>query len=79
MGCGGGDIGEDADISGDVGLCGRGEDGLGGGEARWLVRYRFPRVCGEISEDLSNSFPFFLYFSCYVFLVSLKRRKGECG
>ena len=45
MGCGGADVGEDADVSGDVGLCAGGEDGLGGGEARWLVRYRFPRVC----------------------------------
>ena len=79
MGCGGADVGEDADVSGDVGLCAGGEDGLGGGEARWLVRYRFPRVCGELWEDLPNSFPFFLYFSRDVFLVSLKRRSGECG
>ena len=71
MGCGGADIGEDADVSGDV--------DLGGGEARCLVRYRFPRVCGELWEDLPNSFPFFLHFSYDVFLVSLKRRSGECG
>ena len=57
MGCGGADIGEDADISGDVGLCAGGENGLGGGEARWLVRYRFPRVCGEqTSQTVSHSF-----------------------
>ena len=31
MGCGGADVGEDADVSGDVGLCGGVEDGLGGG------------------------------------------------
>ena len=34
MRCGGADVGEDADISGDVGLCAGGEDGLGGGKAR---------------------------------------------
>ena len=48
MGYVGADVGEDADVSGDVGLCSGGEDGLGGGEARWLVCYRFPRVCGEL-------------------------------
>ena len=32
MGCGGADVGEDTDVSGDVGLCAGGEDGLGGGE-----------------------------------------------
>ena len=79
MACGGADVGEDADVSGDVGLCAGGEDGLGGGEARWLVRYGFPRVCGELWKDLPNSFPFFLYFSCHVFLVSVKRRSDECG
>ena len=78
MGYGGADVEEDADISGDLGLFGGGEDGLGGGEARWLVHYRFLRVCGELWEDLPNSFPFFLYFSSNVFLVSLKR-SGECG
>ena len=46
MECGGGaDVGEDADVSDDVGLCGGGEDSLGGGWARWWVRYRFSRVC----------------------------------
>ena len=79
MGCGGADVGEDAEVSGDVALCGGGEDGLGCGEARRLVRYRFLRVCGELWEDLPNSFPFFLYFSCDVILVSLKRRSGEYG
>ena len=63
MECGGADTGEDSDVSGGVDLCVGGEDGLGGGEARWLVHYRFPRVCGELWEDLLNSFPFFLYFS----------------
>ena len=48
MGYVGADVGEDADVSGDVGLCSGGEDDLGGGEARWLVCYRFPRVCGEL-------------------------------
>ena len=71
MGCGGADIGEDADVSGDV--------DLGGGEARFLVRYRFPRVCGEFWEDLPNSFPFSLYFSRNMFLVRLKRGSGGCG
>ena len=79
MGCGDPDVGEDADVSGDLGLCGGGEDGLGGGEARWLVHYRFPMVCGDLCEDLPNSFPFFLYFSCDVFLVTLKRRSSGCG
>ena len=77
--CGGANVGEDADVSDDVGLCAGGEDGLSGGEARWLVRYRFHRICGELWEDLSNSFPFFLYFNRDVFLFSLKRRSGECG
>ena len=79
MGCGDADVGEEADVSGDVGLCGGGEDGLGGGEAKWLVGYSFPRICGELWEDLPNSFPFFLYFSRDVFLVSLKRGSGECS
>ena len=79
MGCGGAHIGEDADVSVDFGLCGGGEDGLGGGGARWLVCYRFTRVCGELWKDLPDSIPFFLYFSCNVLLVSLKRRSGECG
>ena len=79
MGCGGADVGEDADVSGDVGLCVGGEDGLGDREATWLVCYGLPRVCGELWKDLSNSFPFFLYFNRDVFLVSLKRRSGECG
>ena len=48
MGYGGADIEEDADISGHLGLFGGGKDGLGGGEARWLVHYRFLRVCGEL-------------------------------
>ena len=39
MGCGDADIGEEADVSGDVGLCGGGEDGLGGGEAKWFFLY----------------------------------------
>ena len=38
MGCGGADVGEDAVVSLDVGLCTGGEDGLRGGEARWLVQ-----------------------------------------
>ena len=79
MGCGGADVDENADVSGDADLCGGGEDGLGDGEARWLVRYKFPRVCGEFWEDFPNSFPFFLYFSRDAFLVSLKRRSGDCG
>ena len=79
MGFGRADVGEDADVGGDVGLYGGGEDGLVGGEARWLVHYRFPRVCGELWEDLADSFPFFFYFSRNVFLVSLKKRSGECG
>ena len=79
MGCGGADVGEDADVIGDVGLCDGVEDGLGGGEARWLVHYRFLRVSGELWKDLPNSFPFFLYFSHDVFFVSLKRGSGECG
>ena len=79
MRCVGADVGEDADVSGDIGLCAGREDGLGDGEARWLVCYRLPRVCGELWDDLPNSFPFFLYFSRDVFLVSLKRRSGECG
>ena len=33
MVCGSADVGEYDDVSGDVGLCGGGEDGLGGGEA----------------------------------------------
>ena len=65
--CGGAGVDEDADVSGDVGLCAGEEDGLNGGKARWLVRYRFPKVCGELWEDLPNSFPFFLYFSRDVF------------
>ena len=56
MGCDGADVGKDADFSGDAGLCGRGDDDLGGGgedgfsggEARWWVHYRLPRVCGEL-------------------------------
>ena len=52
MGCGGADVGEDADVSGDVGLCGGGKDGLGGGETRWLVRYRFPQT---VSHSFSIS------------------------
>ena len=48
MGCGGADVCENANVSGDDGLCGGGEDGLGGGGARWLMCYRFPRVCGEL-------------------------------
>ena len=79
MGCDGANVGEDADVSGDVGLFAGGEDGLNGGEAKWLVNHKFPRVCGELREDLPNSFPFFLYFNQDVLLVSLKRRSGECG
>ena len=79
MGCGGADVGEDADVSGDIGLCREGEDSLGDGGARWWVRYRIPRVCGEPWKDLPNSFLFFFNFGCDVFLVSLKRRSGECG
>ena len=71
MGCGGAKVGEDADVSSDVSLCGGGEDGLCGGEATWLVRYWFLKVCGELWEDLPNSFPFFLYFSCDVFFFFL--------
>ena len=76
MGFGRAEVGEDADVGGDVGMCGGGKDGLVGGEARWLVHYR---VCGELWEGLADSFPFFLYFSRNVFLVSLKKRSGECG
>ena len=79
IGCDGADVGEDADVSGDVGLCGGGEDGLGGVGARWWVCYRFPRICEELWEDLPNSFPFFFNFACDVFMVSLKKRSGECG
>ena len=76
---GGADVGEDADVSDDVGLCGGREDSLGSGWARWWVRYRFSRVCGELWEDLPNNLPFLFRFSCDVFLVSLERRSGECG
>ena len=41
MGCGGADVGEDGDVGGGVGLCAGGDDGFGGGEAGWLVHYRF--------------------------------------
>ena len=69
---GGADVGEDTDVSDDPGLCGGGEDGLCGGGARWWVRYRFLKVCGELWEDLPNSFLFFFHVSRDVFLVSLK-------
>ena len=64
---------EDANLNG-----GRG-DGLGGGGARWWVRYKSFRVCGELWKDFPNSLPFFLNFCHNVFLVSLERRSGECG
>ena len=79
MGGGGTDIGEDADVIDDAGLCSGGEDGLCGGGVRWWVRYRFPRACGEVWEDLPNSFLFFFHVSRDVFLVSLKRRSVEFG
>ena len=58
MGCGGADVGEDADVSGDVGWCGRGEDGLGGEGARWWVHCRFPRYQLSI-----------LFYKCHVVWV----------
>ena len=74
VGDGGMDIREDADLSG-------GDDGgaFGGGEARWWVRYRFPRVCGELWEDFPNSLPFIFNFCLEVFLVSVERRSGKYG
>ena len=79
VGCGGADFSENADVSEYAGLSGGGDDGLGGGGARWWVHYRFLRVCWELWEDLPNSLPFFLDFRPNVFLVSLERRSGECG
>ena len=38
MRCVGAYVGEDADVSGDVGLCAGGGDALGGRQARWLAR-----------------------------------------
>ena len=65
--------GGDADLS--IG----GDDGLRGGRANWLVRCRFSRVCGELSDDFPHGLPFFLDFRRDMFLVSLERRSGECG
>ena len=64
LGCGGADVGEDADVSDDAGLCGGREDSLGRGGARWWVRYRFRRICGELLEDLPNSLPFLRWLRC---------------
>ena len=75
LGVGGGG----ADISEDPDLIGGGDDGLDGGGAKWWVRCRFPRVCGELWEDLPNDLPFFFDFCRNMFLVSLERRIGECG
>ena len=63
----------------DANLNGGRDDCLGGGGARWWVRYKFFRVCGELWKDFPNSLPFFLNFRHNVFLVSLERRSGECG
>ena len=71
--------GRGADVSEDANLSGGGDDGLRGGGARWWVRCRFPRLCGELWEDLPNSLTFFFNFHHKVFLVSLERRNGECG
>ena len=73
VGGGGADVSDDADLSGGQ------NDGLGGGGARWWVCCRFPRVCGELWEDFSNSLSFFFNFHCDVVLVSLERRNSECG
>ena len=78
LGCGGADIGEDADVSGDVGLFGGGEDGLYGGEVKLFVHQRFPRAGRVLCKEFPNRLPFFLYFSRDMFLVSLNRRSGEC-
>ena len=59
MGCGDSDVGEDADVSGVLGLCGGGEDGLGGGEARWLVVTGSPwfvESSVKTSQTVSHSF-----------------------
>ena len=76
--CCGADISEDAVVSEGAGLSG-GDDGLGVGGARRWVHYRFPRVCGELWEDLSNSLSFFFNFCRDVFLLNLERRSGEYG
>ena len=53
VGGGGADVSEDADLSGG------GDDGLGGGGAKWLARCRFSRVVessGKTSQTVSQSF-----------------------
>ena len=40
--------GGSAGVSEDADLSGGGDDDLGGEGARWWVRYRFTRVCGEL-------------------------------
>ena len=59
-------------------MSGGGDDDSGGGGVRWWVRYRFPRVFGELWEDLPNSLPFLFNFRYDVVLVSLENRNGEC-
>ena len=68
MGGGGADVSENAYLS-----CG-GNDGLCSGGARWWVHYRFPRVCGELWEDLPNSAPFLFNFRCDVFAQPRKEK-----
>ena len=62
------DVSDDADLR---------NDGFGGEGARWWVRYRLPRVYGELLEGFSNSLAFFFNFHGDVFLVSLERRSDE--
>ena len=69
---GGVDVSEDVDLSGGAhyGV------GLGGVEARWLVRYRLPRVCGEVWEDFPNNLGKIFPAMCF---CSARRRSGACG
>ena len=50
--------GDGVDVSGDRDLSGGGDEGMGGGAARWWVRYRFARVCRELWKDLPDSLLF---------------------
>ena len=69
----------DVDFSEDADLSGGGDNDLGGGRARFWVRYRLPRVGREFWEKFPNSPQFFFNFCCDVFLISLERRSGECS